>query len=192
MTHIIQGNNYFPLLKPKAEDGIKRRILMTSWLTSVYQLYSNFEVYVAAETIINPSEDPIKVVTCLINTVNGGSPEINEEGNLATVETDGIHALHHIRVGVKSRFSAGVLRRMFEYNRSSNKTWFLLNKQAAYSAVVAIVESSVESSLGPIIVTITSRDLDRVLKWLVPINENKLGIKANRTKTKEKDPIDYL
>jgi uncharacterized protein len=131
-------------------------------------------VYVAAETIINPSEEPSRVIKCLINTVNGGSPEINEEGNLAMVKTEGLHALHHIRVGVKSRFSAGVLRRLFEYNRSKNKTWFLLNKQAAYSGVIAIVESSVESSLGPIMVTITSKDLDRVLEWLVPINEKKI------------------
>ena len=132
-------------------------------------------MYVAAETIINPSEEPSRVIKCLINTVNGGSPEINEEGNLAMVKTEGLHALHHIRVGVKSRFSAGVLRRLYEYNRSTNKTWFLLNKQAAYSGVIAIVESSVESSLGPIMVTITSRDLDRVLEWLVPINEKKMG-----------------
>jgi predicted RNA binding protein with dsRBD fold (UPF0201 family) len=138
-------------------------------------LYPNFEVYVSAETIINPSEEPSRVIKCLINTVNGGSPEINEEGNIAMVKTEGLHALHHIRVGVKSRFSAGVLRRLFEYNRSNNKTWFLLNKQAAYSGVIAIVESSVESSLGPIMVTITSRDLDRVLEWLVPINEKKIG-----------------
>jgi predicted RNA binding protein with dsRBD fold (UPF0201 family) len=136
-------------------------------------LHPNFEVYVSAETIINPSEEPSRVIKCLINTVNGGSPEINE--GLAMVKTEGLHALHHIRVGVKSRFSAGVLRRLFEYNRSNNKTWFLLNKQAAYSGVIAIVESSVESSLGPIMVTITSRDLDRVLEWLVPINEKKIG-----------------
>ena len=132
-------------------------------------------MYVAAETIINPSEEPSRVIKCLINTINGGSPEINGEGNLAMVKTEGLHALHHIRVGVKSRFSAGVLRRLYEYNRSTNETWFLLNKQAAYSGVIAIVESSVESSLGPIMVTITSRDLDRVLEWLVPINEKKMG-----------------
>ena len=137
-------------------------------------MHPNFEVYVSAETLINPSEEPSRVIKCLINTVNGGSPEINEEGNLAMVNTEGLHALHHIRVGVKSRFSAGVLRRLFEYNRSINKTWFLLNKQAAYSGVIAIVESSVESSLGPIMVTITSRDLDRVLEWLVPMNEKKI------------------
>ena len=132
-------------------------------------------MYVSAETIINPSEEPSRVIKCLINTINGGSPEINEEGNLAMVKTEGLHALHHIRVGVKARFSAGVLRRLFEYNRSNNKTWFLLNKQAAYSGVIAIVESSVESSLGPIMITITSRDLDRVLEWLVPTNQKKMG-----------------
>ena len=65
-------------------------------------------MYVSAETIINPSEEPSRVIKCLINTINGGSPEINEEGNLAMVKTEGLHALHHIRVGVKSRFSAGV------------------------------------------------------------------------------------
>jgi predicted RNA binding protein with dsRBD fold (UPF0201 family) len=144
-------------------------------------------VYVAAETIINPSEEPNKVIKCLINTVNGGFPKINEEGNLAIVETEGIHALHHIRVGVKSRFTAGVLRRLFENNRSNNKTWFLLNKQAAYSGVIAIVESSDESTLGPILVTIDSRDLDHVLKWLVPINKKKIGIRSNRIKAKENE-----
>jgi predicted RNA binding protein with dsRBD fold (UPF0201 family) len=142
-------------------------------------------VYVSAETIINPSEEPSRVIKCLMNTVNGGSPEINEEGNLAMVKTEGLHALHHIRVGVKARFSAGVLRRLFEYNRSNNKTWFLLNKQAAYSGVIAIVESSVESSLGPIMVTITSRDLDRVLEWLVPINEKKIGKYYTENNVKE-------
>ena len=142
-------------------------------------------MYVAAETIINPSEEPSRVIKCLINTVNGGSPEINEEGNLAMVKTEGLHALHHIRVGVKSRFSAGVLRRLFEYNRSNNKTWFLLNKKAAYSVVIAIVESSVESSLGPIMVTITSRDLDRILEWLVPIHEKKIGNYYTKNHIKE-------
>ena len=149
-------------------------------------MYPNFEVYVA-ETIINPSEEPNNVIQCLINTVSGGFPEINEESNLATVKTEGIHALHHIRVGVKSRFTARSIRRLFENNRSNNKTWFLLNKQAPYSGVIAIVESGDESTLGPITVTITSRDLDRVLKWLVPINEKNIGIRFNRIKAKEND-----
>ncbi len=133
------------------------------------ELSQDLEVYVMAETMVNPSEEPNRVIKCLVNTVNGGSPKINENGNLATVKTEGIHALHHIRVGVKSRFTAGVLRRLYEYNRSGNKTWFLLNKQAAYSGVVAIIENNDESSLGPIRVTITSRELDRVLEWLVPL-----------------------
>ena len=58
----------------------------------------------------------------------------------------------------------------------------LLNKQAAYSGVIAIVESGDESTLGPIMVTITSRDLDRVLKWLVPVSEKKTGIRFNRAR----------
>jgi uncharacterized protein len=76
--------------------------------------------------------------------------------------------LHHIRVGVKSHLSEGVLNRMLERNRRDNTTWFLLNKQAAHSGVIALVEDWDESPLGPITVTIDSRDLDRVIDWLVP------------------------
>ena len=67
-----------------------------------------------------------------------------------------------------------------------------MNKQAAYSGVIAIVESGDESTLGPITVTITSRDLDCVLKWLVPINEKNIGIRFNRIKAKENDIPKYL
>jgi predicted RNA binding protein with dsRBD fold (UPF0201 family) len=43
-----------------------------------------------------------------------------------------------------------------------------INKQAAYSGVIALVEDWDESSLGPIRVTIGSRDLDKVIDWLIP------------------------
>lgn len=123
-------------------------------------------VSVFAETSVYPSEDPKKVIRCLVNTLNGGAPRIMN--NNALVICGGIHSLHHIRVGVKSHLSEGVLHRMLERNRRDNTTWFLLNKQAAHSGVIALVEDWDESPLGPITVTIDSRDLDNVIDWLVP------------------------
>jgi uncharacterized protein len=128
--------------------------------------FPKWDVSVSAETLVNPSEDPDKVIRCLVNAVNGGTPRIQNSNALVTCE--GIHSLHHIRIGVKSRLSEGVLRRLLERNRRDNTTWFLLNKQAAHSGVIALVEDWDESSLGPIRVTIDSRDLDKVIDWLVP------------------------
>jgi uncharacterized protein len=128
--------------------------------------FPKWDVSVTAETSVNPSEDPDKVIRSLVNAVNGGTTRIRNNNALVTCE--GIHSLHHIRVGVKSRLSEGVLSRLLERNRTDNTTWFLLNKQAAYSGVIALVEDWDESSLGPIRVTIDSRDLDKVIEWLVP------------------------
>ena len=135
-------------------------------LTPGDKYFPKWEVRVSAETSVNPSEDPDKVVRCLANIINGGTPRILINNALVTCE--GIHSLHHIRVGIKSRLSEGVLRRLLEYNRRDNTTWFLLNKQAALSGVIALVEDWDESSLGPIRVTIDSRDLDKVIDWLTP------------------------
>jgi predicted RNA binding protein with dsRBD fold (UPF0201 family) len=69
----------------------------------------------------------------------------------------GILSLHHIRVGVRSKSTLGVLRKLLEWNRKGNLTWFLLNKQAAYEDVISLVEDYEESPLGPIKVTIIKR-----------------------------------
>lgn len=135
-------------------------------LTQVDKSFPNWDVGVTAETSVNPSEDPDKVIKCLVNTLNGGTPRILNDN--AFVTGRGIHSLHHIRVGVKSRLSEGVLRRLLELNRRGNTTWFLINKQAAYSGSITLVEDWDESSLGPIKVTIESKDLDKVIDWLVP------------------------
>jgi predicted RNA binding protein with dsRBD fold (UPF0201 family) len=44
-------------------------------------------------------------------------------------------------------------------------TWFLLNKQAAFSGVVVIVEEEDESPLGPIKITIKNQDTEEIIKW---------------------------
>jgi predicted RNA binding protein with dsRBD fold (UPF0201 family) len=53
-------------------------------------------------------------------------------------------------------------------NRSSNSTWFLLNKQAATAGIVVVIEEDQESPLGPIRVTIDSDNLDTLIDWLAP------------------------
>ena len=125
----------------------------------------NENVKLKVETVLNPSEDPEKVKKCLLNIANGCKP-ILSEGHIEATCT-GLLSLHHIRVGVRSKSSLGVLGKLLEWNRKGNLTWFLLNKQAAYEDVISLVENYQESPLGPIRVTIISDSLDRVIEWLL-------------------------
>ena len=125
----------------------------------------NENVKLKVETVLNPSEDPEKVKKCLLNIANGCKP-ILSDGHIEATCT-GLLSLHHIRVGVRSKSSLGVLGKLLEWNRKGNLTWFLLNKQAAYEDVISLVENYEESPLGPIRVTIISDSLDRVIEWLL-------------------------
>jgi hypothetical protein len=122
-------------------------------------------VELKVETVLNPSEDLEKVKKCLLNVANGCQPLI-KDGRVEATCT-GILSLHHIRVGVRSKSSSAVLRKLLEWNRKGNRTWFLLNKQAAYSGVISLAEHYEESPLGPIKVIITSDSLDRIIEWLL-------------------------
>ena len=57
--------------------------------------------------------------------------------------------------------------RSLEDNLQGNTTWFYLNKQAAFVEQIAICEESDESPLGPIIVTISSSNIDAIIDWIV-------------------------
>jgi len=121
------------------------------------------------ETILNPSEDPDKVKKCLLNVANGCVPVVTDGHVEATCK--GIMSLHHIRVGVRSKSSIGVLRKLLEWNRTGNVTWFYFNKQAAYGGVISLAEHYEESSLGPIKITVTSNNLDKIIEWLLSNRE---------------------
>ena len=128
-------------------------------------LQDDYNVELKVETVLNPSEDPEKVRKCILNVANGCHP-IEKAGCLEAPCT-GILSLHHIRVGIRSKSSSSVLRRLLEWNRKGNHSWFYLNKQAAYSGVISLVERYEESPLGPIKVTIISDNIDRITEWLL-------------------------
>jgi len=136
------------------------------WKTNDLQ---NENVELKVETILNPSEDPDKVKKCLLNVANGSAPVVTDGHVEATCK--GIMSLHHIRIGVRSKSSIGVLRKLLEWNRTGNVTWFYLNKQAAYGGVISLAEHYEESPLGPIKITVTSHDLDKIIEWLLSNRE---------------------
>ena len=57
--------------------------------------------------------------------------------------------------------------RSLEDNLENDTTWFYLNKQAAFVEQIAICEEFDESPLGPIKVTLTSSNIDRIIDCIV-------------------------
>ena len=125
------------------------------------------QIDLKVEAIVNPSEHAQKVIDAIANIFTRCSPELSFRSRIVgrAVGSDSLSILYE---QVRSRSAMGVLRRMLLDNRAGDSTWFLLNKQAATSGIAAIIEDQQESPLGPIRVTISCEELDKVIDWLVP------------------------
>jgi predicted RNA binding protein with dsRBD fold (UPF0201 family) len=127
----------------------------------------SLQVELKIEATVNPSESSDKVIHAIANIFEGSLPEL-KYGSLVTGRCLDLRCLAIIYDQVRSRAALGVLRRMLIDNRISNTTWFLLNKQAAFAGVVAVMEDESESPLGPIRVKIRCDKLEELVDWLAP------------------------
>jgi hypothetical protein len=114
---------------------------------------------------INPSEDPKKVEQALSNILSDIDIKINQESLKATSKN--LESLTRIFETIHSRKSQNNFRRQLKHNLIDDSTWFYLNKQAAFANVVALCSESDESPLGPIKVILRSKNIERVIEWLI-------------------------
>lgn len=120
------------------------------------------------EASVNPSESRERVIAAIVNVIEC-SPEFRY-GSRVIGRSIGIESLRTIYEQIRSRSTMGVLRRMLVNNRIADSTYFLLNKQAAATGIVVIIEDEQESPLGPIRVTLDCEELDVLIDWLVPVD----------------------
>jgi predicted RNA binding protein with dsRBD fold (UPF0201 family) len=78
-----------------------------------------------------------------------------------------LNALQKIKESVHNMQVERIYRRTLEKNMSYDSTWFYLNKQAAFAEKIAICEESDESPLGPIKIILSSKNIERIIEWLV-------------------------
>jgi hypothetical protein len=114
---------------------------------------------------INPSEDPIKIETAILNVLPNTKIKINDFS--ITSNSKDLHLLEKIYDVIHSNHSQKVYQRQLEKNLENDSTWFYLNKQAAFIGTVALCEEAEESPLGPIKVIITSSNIDKIIDWLI-------------------------
>jgi predicted RNA binding protein with dsRBD fold (UPF0201 family) len=114
-------------------------------------------------TQINLTEDVQKVVFAVKNVLPNSEPLIRK--NNLYIEMNNFDGLRKIKDKIRSKKTLAVLQRILYNNFNMQSTWFLLNKQAAFSDVVVLVENENESPLGPIKITVNGCELERINEW---------------------------
>jgi uncharacterized protein len=125
--------------------------------------YNNKNLEIIVQTYINPSED-LEKVNFAIKNVFPNSNFILKDNKLH-LSTEKLEDLKKIKDQIRSRSTISVLKKVLYKNQNIDITWFLLNKQAAFSGVVVVAEEEDESPLGPIKITIKNQDIEEIIAW---------------------------
>ena len=113
---------------------------------------------------INPSEDPSKVETAILNIFP--DLEISISDKLLIGKSNDMDTLSNISESIHSKNTKNIYQRILKKNSNENSTWFYLNKQAAFVNTVSLCNESNESPLGPIKVVLEGNDIENIIQSL--------------------------
>ena len=125
----------------------------------------NIDCSINIHCTVFPSEDPKKIQQSIQNIFNKIDFIVQNDSIKATSST--LESLEKIKEVIHSRKSQNNYRRQLNNNLINNTTWFYLNKQAAFANVVALCSEAEESPMGPIKVKITSKNIEKIIEWLI-------------------------
>jgi uncharacterized protein len=114
---------------------------------------------------INPSENPKKVEQAISNIFSDMNIKHYKDSLMAT--SSNLESLSRIYETIQARKTQRVYRRQLNHNLMDDSTWFYLNKQAAFANTVALCSEAEESPLGPIKVILNSKNIERIIEWLI-------------------------
>ena len=113
---------------------------------------------------INPSEDPSKVKTAVLNIFPNLEISISDE--LLTGKSNDIGTLSNISKSIHTKNTTNNYQKILKKNSNENSTWFYLNKQAAFVNTISLCNESNESPLGPIKVVLEGNDIENIIQSL--------------------------
>jgi predicted RNA binding protein with dsRBD fold (UPF0201 family) len=124
---------------------------------------------VAAESLVNPTEDPSKVERALQNLFPSARIESTNLGNdvvKLAVRGNGLEFLSTLRHLIKQERIRSAARSILMRGTRGTHMLFYLNKQAAFVGRVSFCEPIGESPLGPISIRIETGDASVVIDYL--------------------------
>jgi len=133
-------------------------------------------IEVIVEAKLNPTEERSKVMRAMRNVVPVEESDFEEVELLGETylraKLTGRRALHKIFNQLRQQRTVEAAHKMFFRHKHGDTSRVFFHKQGAYQGSLHFSMEEGESPLGPIMLQITSADIDRVLDWLVPRTED--------------------
>ena len=123
---------------------------------------------IKVETIIKPTEDPVKVRKAVENVFTGEILVTNIGDGYKKVEgfSTSLESLSVLYNLIRIEQIIPAARSYLLKGIRGNTIRFMIHKQAAYMRKISFVDSDRESPLGAIKFTIESQDPMRIIDWL--------------------------
>ena len=126
----------------------------------------DLKLRVSAEARVAPSEDPNKVKLALQRILGESGLEVDESPTRIRATTEDAAKLTKLHDQLRDRHVRAAARRLLLSSIEGSTVTLMFNRQAAYAGVLALCGSEAESPLGPIYVTLESKQLEDVIEWL--------------------------
>ncbi len=128
-------------------------------------------VEVTVETVVNPTEDPVKVEKALRAMLKEGLIErsdLSRESFLLRAKAHGLNSLALLQGLLRQDRIRDAARSILFSGVTGKTIRFYLNKQVAYVNHISFSQPTGESPLGPITVEISCDDPESLIDWLAP------------------------
>ena len=104
--------------------------------------------------------------------VMGACEYVTEESpRKLTMMSEDPSSIMKVHDQLRDRHVRSAARKLLMLGSSGGRTMVMLNRQAAFADVLALCGSEEESPLGPLMLTVESKDLDQVIRWLTAYEE---------------------
>jgi uncharacterized protein len=128
------------------------------------------EMIFRIETRVNPTESEEKVKKAIQNLFGILPLETkpSHQGCILTVETKSQEPLLKFKNVLRNERIRDAARKALFWGQTDKAIRFYLNKQVAFVGHVSFSQEEAESPLGPIIVTIETKNPAQLITWLAP------------------------
>ena len=112
------------------------------------------------------SEDSEKVLRAARNVLGECDYRLEQGRDAITISSSGRGCLQKIHDQLRDRHVRDAARRLLLKSLDGNRLRLLLNRQAAFVGIVAVVSTGEESPLGPLVLEMDSDDPQALIDWL--------------------------